>query len=114
MTGEQVLKLVSAQEGVEVLDISRMQQITTDILREILSTLPNLRRLVILHPISDPDILSLLSENPELFYRKESFIHLAFLRPLGEPTFPPVFSPTVAEFGSHPFHISPLINSCKD
>ena len=96
MTGDQVLKLVSAQEGVEVLDLSHMQQITADTLRELLPTLPNLRRLVLLHTISDSDILSLLSESPKLFYGIESFIHLAFLRPLGEAAFPPAFSHIIA------------------
>jgi hypothetical protein len=36
--------------------------------------------------------LSLLSESPELFYRIDSFIHLAFLRHLEEAVFPAVFS----------------------
>ncbi|KAF8800188.1 hypothetical protein BYT27DRAFT_7342549 [Phlegmacium glaucopus] len=92
LTGEQVIGLVSAQESVEVLDLSHMQAITTDILRELVPTLPNLRRLVLLHTIPDADILSLLSESPKLFYRIESLIHLAFLRPLAQTAFPPVFS----------------------
>ena len=46
----------------------------------------------LLHTIHDPDLLSLLSESPGLFYRIKSFIHLAFLRPSGEAAFPAVFS----------------------
>ena len=94
LTGEQLVELLSAQEGVEVqvLNISHMQQITIDILRQLMPLLPNLRRLVLLHTIPDDDILSLLSESPELFYRIDSFIHFAFLRHLGQAAFPAVFS----------------------
>ena len=92
LTGEQLIKLLSVHKGVEVLNISHMQQITADILRQLIPILPNLRRLVLLHTLPDADVLSLLSESPELFYRIESLIHLAFLRPLGQAAFPAAFS----------------------
>ena len=92
LTGEQLIELLSAQEGVEVLNISHMQQITIDILRQLIPLLPNLRRLVLLHTIPDANILTLLSESPELFYRIDSIIHFAFLRHLGDAVFPAVFS----------------------
>jgi hypothetical protein len=91
-TGEQLLELISAQEGVEVLNISHMQRITIDILRQLIPLLPNLRRLVLLHTIPDADILTLLSESPELFYRIDSIIHFAFLHHLGKAVFPLEFS----------------------
>lgn len=91
-TGEQLIELISAQEGVEVLNISHMQQITIDILRQLIPLLPNLRRLVLLHTLPDADLLTLLSESPELFYRIDSIIHFAFLRRLGEAVSPVAFS----------------------
>ena len=93
-TGEQLIELLSAHEleGVEVLNISNMQQITIDILRQLIPLLPKLRRLVLLHTIPDTDILSLLSESPELFYRIDSIIHFAFLRHLGQAVYPAAFS----------------------
>ena len=91
-TGENLIELLSAHEGVEVLNISHMQQITTDNLRQLIPLLPNLRRLVLLHTIPDADILSLLSESPELFYRIDSIIHFAFLRHLGQAVYPATFS----------------------
>ena len=97
LTGEQLIELLSAQEGVEVLNISHMQQITIDILRQLIPLLPNLRRLVLLHTIPDADVLSLLSESPELFYRIDSFIHFAFLRHFGQAVFPAVFSHIIAK-----------------
>jgi hypothetical protein len=69
-----------------------MQQITKDVLRQLIQILPNLRRLVLLHTISDVDILSLLSKSPELFYHIDSLIHFAFFRHFGQATFPAVFS----------------------
>ena len=97
-TGEQLIELLSAQqEDVEVLNISHMQQITISTLRQLIPLLPNLRRLVLLHTISDADILSLLSESPELFYRLDSIIHFAFLRHLGKAVFPAVFSHIVTK-----------------
>jgi hypothetical protein len=95
LTREQVIKLLSIQEGVEALDLSHMQQITTDILRKLISILPNLRRLVLLHTIPDADVLTLLSASPESFYRIDSFIHLAFLRRFRQAAFPAVFSQIV-------------------
>lgn len=92
LTEEQLIELLSAQEGVEVLNISHMQQITKDNLRQLIPHFPNLRRLVLLHTISDADILSLLSESPELFYRIDSLIHSAFLRRFGQAVFPAAFS----------------------
>ena len=92
LTGEQLIELLSAKKGVEVLNISHMQQITIDILRQFIPLLPNLRRLVLLHTIPDTDILTLLSESPELFYRIDSIIHFAFLRPMGKAIFPAAFS----------------------
>ena len=97
LTGEQLIELLSTQEGVEALNISHMQQITIDILRQLIRLLPNLRRLVLLHTISDADILSLLSESPELFYRIDSIIHFAFLRHLGKSVFPAVFSHIISK-----------------
>ena len=91
-TGEQLIELLSAHESVEVLNISHMQQITIDILPQLIPLLPNLRRLVLLHTIPDADILSLLSESPELFYRIDSIIHFAFLRHLGQAVYPAAFS----------------------
>lgn len=97
LTGEQLIEVLSAQEGVEVLNISHMQQITIDALRQLIPLLPNLRRLVLLHTIPEVDVLSLLSESPELFYRIDSFIHLALLRDLGQAAFPAVFSHIIAK-----------------
>ena len=97
LTGEQLIELLSAHEGVEVLNISHIQQITIDILRRLIPLLPNLRRLVLLHTIPDADILSLLSESPELFYRIDSIIHFAFLRDLGQAIFPAVFTHIVTK-----------------
>jgi hypothetical protein len=97
LTGEQLIELLSPQEGVEVLNISHMQQITTDILRQLIPHLPNLRRLVLLHTIPDADVLSLLSESPELFYRIDSFIHFAFLRGFRQAVFPAVFSHIITD-----------------
>jgi hypothetical protein len=91
-TGEQLIELISAQEGVEVLNISHMQGITIDILRQLIPLLLNLRRLVLLYTIPDADILTLLSESPELFYRIDSIIHFAFLHHLGKAVFPVEFS----------------------
>jgi hypothetical protein len=50
LTGEQLIELLSAQEGVEVLNISHMQQTTIGILRRLIPLLQvsNLRRLVLL------------------------------------------------------------------
>ena len=66
---------------------------TTDFFffRQLITILPNLRRLVLLHTIPDADILCLLSESPELSYRIDSLIHSAFLRILDEATFPVAF-----------------------
>ena len=61
-------------------------------LRQLIPTLPKLRRLVLLHTIPDSDILSLLSESPEIFYRIEAFIYLAFLHPPDKAAFSPAFS----------------------
>ena len=92
LTGQQVIELLSTHEDVEVLNLSHMQQITTDMLRQLIPTLPKLRRLVLLHTIPDSDILSLLSESPEIFYRIEAFIYLAFLHPPDKAAFSPAFS----------------------
>jgi len=92
MTVDQLIELLSTREGVEVLNLSHMPQIPANILRKLIPILPNLQRLVLLHTIPDTDFLSLLSESPELFYRIESLIHLAFLRPPDEAAFPAVFS----------------------
>ena len=92
LTGDQLVELISPQEGVEILNISHMQQITIDILRQLIPLLPNLRRLVLLHTLPDADILTLLSESPELFYSIDSVIHFAFLRCLGKAVFPAAFS----------------------
>ena len=92
LTGQQVIELLSTHEDVELLSLSHMQHITTDVLRQLIPILPNLRRLVLLHTIPDADILSLLSESPELFYRIEAFIHLTFLRPFDKAPFSPAFS----------------------
>ena len=87
LTGEQLIELSSAHECVEVLNISHMQQITTAILRRLIPILPNLRRLVLWNTIPDADVLSLLSESPELFYNIDSLIHPVFFGPLGQGTF---------------------------
>ena len=92
LTGQQVIELLSTHEDVGVLNLSHMQQITTDVLRQLIPTLFKLRRLVLLHTIPNSDILSLPSESPEIFYRIEAFIHLAFLRPPNEAAFFPAFS----------------------
>ena len=67
LTGEQLIELLSAQEGVEVLNMSPMQQITIDVLRQLIPLLPNLRRPVLLHAIPDADVLSLLLESRIIF-----------------------------------------------
>ena len=41
--------------------------------------------------------MSLPSESPELFYRIDSLIRLAFLRHLGQGVFPTVFSHTITK-----------------
>ena len=97
LAGEELIELLSAKEGVEVLNISHMQQITIDILRQLIPLLPNLRRLVSLHTIPDADVLSLLSESPELFYRIDSFIHFAFLHHLDQTVFPAAFSHVITK-----------------
>ena len=97
LTGEQLIEVLTAQEGVEVLNISHLQQITIETLRKLIPLLPNLRRLVLLHTIPDADILTLFSESPELFYRIDSIIHFAFLHDLGKAIFPPVFSHIVTK-----------------
>ena len=91
LNGDQLTRLLSLRDSVEVLNLSHMPQMTTDIFRQLITILPNLRRLVLLHTIPDADILCLLSESPELFYRIDSLIHSAFLRPLDEATFPVAF-----------------------
>lgn len=70
----------------------QLEQIKIGILSQLIPLLPDLRRLVLLHTIPDTDdVLSLLSENPDLFYRIDSIIHIAFLRHLNQAVFPAVF-----------------------
>ncbi|KAK7061631.1 hypothetical protein R3P38DRAFT_3302794 [Favolaschia claudopus] len=74
-----VLKKFPGVEAVELLDLSSTS-ITVDTLRQLLPTMPKLRRLILLDTSIDNETLyKLLEEEPKLFITLEELIHPAFL-----------------------------------
>ncbi|KIJ63033.1 hypothetical protein HYDPIDRAFT_29729 [Hydnomerulius pinastri MD-312] len=73
---------------VQSLNLSHNPVITIQAVRHIISTLPELKRLVLMDCplISGPDISSLLNDEPALFYNLEALIHPLFLRPYNNST----------------------------
>ncbi|KAJ6599201.1 hypothetical protein DFH09DRAFT_28564 [Mycena vulgaris] len=82
LSDTQIISLPTLLEmkEIELLQLSHNSNITVDGLRQVLSSIPMLRRLVLLDTsISDEQIYQLLTEEPELFYALEELIHPALM-----------------------------------
>ncbi|KAJ6599168.1 hypothetical protein DFH09DRAFT_1389279 [Mycena vulgaris] len=82
LSDTQVISLLTLLEmkEIELLKLSHNPNITVDGLRQVLSSIPMLRRLVLLDTsISDEQIYQLLTEEPKLFYTLEELIHPALI-----------------------------------
>ncbi|KAF8154556.1 hypothetical protein B0H34DRAFT_676316 [Crassisporium funariophilum] len=89
---DQIIAILSAQEGVEVLKLSH-SKITIGGIRQLLPILPCLKRLVLMGTtITDDDVLALYSENPKLCNNIEAFIHPVFLKDIRRGVAPNAFS----------------------
>ncbi|KAF8165997.1 hypothetical protein B0H34DRAFT_649747 [Crassisporium funariophilum] len=89
---DQIIAILSAQEGVEVLKLSH-SKITIGGIRQLLPILPCLKRLVLMGTtITDDDVLALYSENPKLCNNIEAFIHPVFLKDVHGGVAPNAFS----------------------
>jgi hypothetical protein len=86
LSSDQIIKLAMDIKGFEVLNLSRNTSITVQIIHDILSTFPQVKRIVLLGctAISDADLYHLVSTEPKLFYHIEAIIHPAFLHAKNE------------------------------
>ncbi|KAF8149500.1 hypothetical protein B0H34DRAFT_189400 [Crassisporium funariophilum] len=92
LTDDQIIAILSAQEGVEVLKLSH-SKITIGGIRRLLPILPCLKRLVLMGTtITDDDVLALYSENPQLCNMIEAFIHPVFFKDVRQGAAPNAFS----------------------
>jgi hypothetical protein len=81
LSSAQVLQVVSSLNDVKALNLSYKSDVTTDTIRQLLTSALHLKRLVLLgcDAITDDDIKEMLTLEPKLFYRLEALIHPCFL-----------------------------------
>ncbi|KAJ8519780.1 hypothetical protein ONZ45_g3297 [Pleurotus djamor] len=76
----QIKSLFSGRVGVKSVNLARMPNVTIDCVRGILTVIPTISCLNLLGtPISNEDIVGLLSTEPELFYHMDVLLHKVFL-----------------------------------
>jgi hypothetical protein len=100
LSGDHVLEVVSALNGLYSLDISCVAGVTGDTVRHILKSSIQLKRLVILgcDAVTDGDFKDMLISEPKLFYNLHALNHPSFYS--GEASYPNAFSYISLELGS--------------
>lgn len=79
LSTKQITTLLENRERVDVLKLSHNPLVTIDTVREVLTSVPNLKHLVLLNTsVMDQDLSDLLSTNQELFIRLETLVHPLF------------------------------------
>ncbi|RDB21908.1 hypothetical protein Hypma_010968 [Hypsizygus marmoreus] len=76
LTTEQIISVLGAFENVEVVNLSHNPLVTVDTVRAVLTSIPKLKRLVILDTsISTEDLSSFLTTDEKLFLHLDALIH---------------------------------------
>jgi hypothetical protein len=92
LSGQQIITIASQFKDAEVLRLSHNKGITVDVLDNILPSLPNLRRLVLLGTlITDDEVCNLLAKQTALCPNIQAIKHPSFLK-AGEENYPNGFS----------------------
>jgi hypothetical protein len=108
LSSEKIISMVAQFQVVEVLKLSHNPNVTIDTVRGILSSLPRLRRLLLLNTsVADQDLCNLLSDEPRLFVNLEALVHPLFLR-FSEGTYPNAFSLMIVPVNAHSLGIASL------
>ncbi|KAJ8514832.1 hypothetical protein ONZ45_g7663 [Pleurotus djamor] len=80
LASEQIKSLFSGSVGVKSVNLSKMPNVTIDCVRGILTAIPTISCLNLLGtPISNEDMVGLLSTEPKLFYHMDVLLHKVFL-----------------------------------
>ncbi|KAL6306820.1 hypothetical protein BKA93DRAFT_140786 [Sparassis latifolia] len=105
-----IVRMVSQLERLESLNLSFNPRVTADTIREILSAVPGLKRLVLMGcpAVEDDDLYKLMRSQPKLFYRVEALMHPSVLTLQEPPPYPITFS-----FMTNHTHTMPMIRGCS-
>ena len=108
LSSEQIVSIVVQFQATECLKLSHNPNVTIDTVREVLSSLPHVRRLWLLNTsVANEDLRDLLSDQPRLFVHTEVLVHPLFLR-FSEGSYPNAFSLMVAPVQAHVLGIASL------
>ncbi|KAI0922107.1 hypothetical protein AcV5_000482 [Taiwanofungus camphoratus] len=80
-SSEQIVEVISACKNLESLNLSFNPAVTSDTVRGVLTTVPGLKRLVLMEcpSLGEADLCDLLRSEPELFRNLEALMHPLFL-----------------------------------
>ncbi|KZT12653.1 uncharacterized protein LAESUDRAFT_709867 [Laetiporus sulphureus 93-53] len=94
LTQEVLLQLVSNLGKLTALNLSFNTRITADTVHLVLTTVPSLRRLVLMGctSVTEKELYQLLQTYPRIFYNLEALMHPTLLKAIALPAFPASFT----------------------